>query len=66
VLQRGIAQGEFRHDIDLDAVVDALYSPIFYRLLVGHASNDEQFVKSLVDLILGGIALKITKPPRGA
>jgi AcrR family transcriptional regulator len=66
VLQRGIAQGEFRHDIDLDAVVDALYSPIFYRLLVGHASNDEQFVTSLVDLILGGIELKVTKPPRGA
>jgi AcrR family transcriptional regulator len=58
VLQRGIAQGEFRRDIDLDAVVDALYAPIFHRLLLGHASNNEQFVKSLLDLVLGGISLK--------
>jgi Tetracyclin repressor-like, C-terminal domain len=59
VLQRGIAQGEFRHDIDLDAVVDALYAPIFHRLLVGHASNNDQFVKSLVNLVLDGIALRV-------
>jgi AcrR family transcriptional regulator len=63
-LQRGIAQGEFRRDIDLDAVVDALYAPIFHRLLVGHASNNEKFVKSLVDLVLAGIELQLPKTSR--
>jgi AcrR family transcriptional regulator len=63
-LRRGIAQGEFRRDIDLDAVVDVLYAPIFHRLLVGHASNNDRFVKSLVDLVLGGIELKMAKTAR--
>lgn len=58
-LQRGIEQGEFRRDIDLDVTVDALYAPIIYRLLVGHGGSDEQFVDSLVDLILGCIAAKV-------
>jgi AcrR family transcriptional regulator len=62
-LQRGISQGEFRQDIDLDAVVDALYAPIFHRLLVGHASNNEQFVNSLTDTVLRGIAAPQALPP---
>ena len=59
VLQRGIEQGEFRKDIDLDAVTDALYAPLYHRLLVGHESNDEQFLGSLYQLILNGIAIPL-------
>jgi AcrR family transcriptional regulator len=57
VLQRGIAQGEFRHGIDLDVVVDALYGPIFHRMLTTHAAIDDVFVDSLVTLILDSISV---------
>jgi AcrR family transcriptional regulator len=52
VLQRGIEQGELRADIDLDVVVDALYGPLFHRMLTGHAALSDAFVHDLVDLVL--------------
>ena len=55
-LLRGIAQKEFRPDIDLEAVIDALYAPIFHRLLLGHAKNDAAFLRFTSDLVLDGIA----------
>ena len=32
VLQRGIARGELREDLDLEVAMNALYGPIYYRL----------------------------------
>ena len=62
VLERGIAQGEFKADIDLDVVVDAFYGPIFHRMLTGHAPPSDAFVDALVTLVFDGIARR--KPPR--
>jgi AcrR family transcriptional regulator len=56
VLLRGIDQREFRKSIDLDAVVDALFAPIFNRLLIGYGTNDEDYIDSLVDVVLNGIS----------
>jgi hypothetical protein len=33
--------GEFRAGLDLEAVIDALYDPAFFRLLVGHGKLDK-------------------------
>lgn len=54
-LQRGIEQGEWRRAIDLDIVVDALYGPIFHRLLTAHAEIDARFIDAHVNLVLDGI-----------
>jgi AcrR family transcriptional regulator len=56
VLRRGITQGEFRPDIDLDVVIDALYAPIFHRLLIGHARTDAALLQFMTTTVLGGIA----------
>lgn len=56
ILKRGIACGELQPDIDLDVVLDALYGPLYYRLLVGHASLDVDFVNKLVDLVMKAIS----------
>jgi AcrR family transcriptional regulator len=56
-LQRGIDQGEFRKDIDLDAAVDALHAPIFHRLLVGYDTNNDRFLNALVEIVLDGISV---------
>ncbi len=52
ILELGIERGELREDLDLEAAVDILYGPIYYRLLVGHAPLDEDFADTLADHIL--------------
>jgi AcrR family transcriptional regulator len=55
-LRRGIDNGEFRADIDTDAVIDALYGPLFYRLLLGHAPNTGAFLDGVAGAVLAQIA----------
>lgn len=54
-LARGQARGEVRADADLDTATDALYGPLLYRLLAGHAPLTPCFVDSLIALLLGGL-----------
>ena len=49
VVRRGIERGDFCADVDLDAVVDAFVSPVFYRFLVTNAPLDEAFRNAVVD-----------------
>lgn len=56
VLLQGIEQGELREDLDLDVAVDALYGPIFHRMLSGHAPLNDQFVDRLIDAVIEGIS----------
>jgi AcrR family transcriptional regulator len=52
VVRRGIERGDFRVDVDADAVVDAFVSPIFYRFLVTHAPLDGAFRATVVDAVM--------------
>ena len=52
-IERGIASGEFRPELDVEAVIDALYGPIFYRLLVGHAPLDPRWIGQLTAVVFG-------------
>ncbi len=61
ILQRGIVGQELRSDLDLDVVLDALYGPLYYRLLVGHAPLDPHFVNMLVDLLMLAISASPSK-----
>lgn len=54
ILQRGIDAGEFRADLDIEAAIDALYGPVFYRLLVGHGPLDTTWVTNVAALVLAG------------
>ena len=56
VLGRGVASGELRADVDLDLMVDALYGPIFHRMLLRHQPLDEAFVRNLSALVFAGLA----------
>lgn len=50
---RGFA---LRQDVDLDLLMDVLYGPLYYRLLVGHAPLTEKYVDALAALVLRSIA----------
>jgi len=56
LLERGIALGEFRPDLDPDSLCDALYGAFYMRLLFGHAPIDEAAADGILDLLLHGIA----------
>lgn len=61
VLERAVARGELRPDIDENLLLDALFGPVYYRLLAGHQPLDEVFVRGLVDAVCAGFA----PPTRG-
>lgn len=57
VFGRGVAAGEFRSDIAPDVAIDALYGPIYYRLLTSTGALDEAFVRQLATSVMRGIAV---------
>lgn len=46
IIERGIAAGLFRDDIDIEVAIDLIYGPLYERLLLGHAPLDEAFERS--------------------
>ncbi|MDF5729135.1 MAG: TetR/AcrR family transcriptional regulator [Rhizonema sp. PD38] len=57
-LEAAIQLGELDPQINIETTIDALYGPLFYRLLVGHGPIDEEFVDSLAAYVLDGICKK--------
>jgi AcrR family transcriptional regulator len=56
ILERGIERGEVRPDVNLELVLDAIYGPIWYRLLLKHAPLDDTFARELVNFVILGIS----------
>lgn len=46
--------GQVRRNVDLEALLDVLYAPIYYRLLSGHAPLDDRLADELVHIALSG------------
>ena len=57
IFQRGVVRGELRRDIDAEVAIDALYSPLFYRLLLKHLPLSENFVDEIIDVVLEGLSI---------
>ena len=55
-LQRARDAGEIRRDVDLDVLADALWGPIFQRLLVSHMTLEKAFIEKLLDFVLSAAA----------
>lgn len=54
-LQRGMDQGEFLPNLDLEALVDALYGPLIYRMLTGYYPIDNSFINCIRRAVFEGI-----------
>lgn len=55
IWQRGIDRGELKANIDPEIAIDALYSPLFYRLLLRHQPLTDKFVNELIDVVMNGL-----------
>lgn len=48
LIERAIQKGDIARPADLEVVLDVIYGPVFYRLLVGHRPLDQGFADHLV------------------
>jgi AcrR family transcriptional regulator len=55
VLKRAVERGEIRKGVDPEVLLDALYGPIYFRLLAGHASLSQRFADELTELVMSGL-----------
>jgi AcrR family transcriptional regulator len=55
VLREGIDRGEIRPDTDLQAAMDQLFGPLYYRLLFGHEPLSAGLAATLVGQVLNGL-----------
>lgn len=53
LIAQAIRRGGFAIPSDIEVVLDMIYAPIFYRLLVGHRPLDLQFAEALVERGVG-------------
>jgi hypothetical protein len=54
-LEKAVANGELRSDLDIEVALDLIYAPIFYRLLMGHAPLDAKFTDGVLTHVLEGL-----------
>lgn len=55
LLERGIDNGEFRPDVDIEAALDALYGAFYGRLLAWLGPLDPAWAERLCDTVLRGL-----------
>lgn len=55
-LRRGMARGEVRDDLDLEAAIDALYAPLWLRLIMGHQPLSPKAADAVVDVVWPGLS----------
>lgn len=55
LVRQGVADGEFRSDIDVDITLDMLFGPIYYRLLIGHGPMTDEFAAASVAHLVAGL-----------
>jgi AcrR family transcriptional regulator len=58
MLERAVARGEIAPTVDFEVVLDLFFGAAQHRLLLGHLPMTEQFIESVVDVLLSGIAAR--------
>jgi len=63
-LEIAVKQGQLRDDVDLNDVVELLYAPLYYRMLLHTRPLTAQQVDHILDLAFTGLAPSVGKPVR--
>ncbi|MDC0115953.1 TetR/AcrR family transcriptional regulator [Octadecabacter sp.] len=58
-LQRARDEGLLKTDITDDTLIDLIYGPIYYRLMLQHATIDDEFVDSILGFFFDGTAFAL-------
>lgn len=57
VLEEAIQQGDLRDDIDIEAAIDTLYAPIYYRLQIQTGPITEKYVDGVLGQVMAGLGV---------
>lgn len=55
IFDRGVRRGEIDQNLDPELLLDLIYGPAIYRLLVGHAPLEEKLADEMVSILFGGL-----------
>jgi len=55
VLHDAVREGELRPDIDLEATIDLLYAPMYYRLQMGTGPLSDAYIDGIFDHAMEGL-----------
>jgi AcrR family transcriptional regulator len=58
ILRGGVQRGEIRPGLDHEGILDALFAPVYYRLVFGHGQLADDLAATLVDMVMSGIAAR--------
>ena len=56
LLEQALARGEIHGPVDLEALLDMIYGPVFFRLLVGHQKVSPDFGDAIIDIAMRAVA----------
>jgi AcrR family transcriptional regulator len=57
MIERGVARGDLRQDVDVDVATELLVGPVYFRLMFG-GELDEAFANRIVDSVMRGYAAR--------
>jgi AcrR family transcriptional regulator len=55
IFDRGVKRGEIDQNLDWELVLDMIYAPAVYRLMVGHAPLEVKLADEMVSILFGGL-----------
>jgi hypothetical protein len=64
IVQQAQERGEIRSDIPADTILDILYAPLYFRLLIGHVSVDLTLVDAVFAMATNGLDGGSNNKPR--
>jgi AcrR family transcriptional regulator len=73
IFDRGVERGEIGQNINRELVLDLIYGPAIYRMIVGHGRLENKLADEMVSILFGGLiggcvetsvtAEKLSRPP---
>jgi AcrR family transcriptional regulator len=55
IFDRGVARGEIDQNLNRELVLDMIYGPAIYRMIVGHAPLEGKLADEMVSILFGGL-----------
>jgi AcrR family transcriptional regulator len=64
IWKKAVDRGDIRSDVDSELFIDLLFSPLVYRLLVGHNPLGDADAEAIVSAVFRGVGTPCDKPKR--
>jgi AcrR family transcriptional regulator len=55
IFDRGVDRGEIDQNLNRELVLDMIYGPAIYRMIVGHAPLEDKVADEMVSILFGGL-----------